>query len=276
MSVIERLNRMPKAILAISGMLLILSIGILDYYTGPDIGVSIFYLLPIFLVTWLLGIGSGLVVSLISASSWLTAELLHGKTYSNIYTPYWNALVRLGFFVTIVFLQYALKKEHLHARLDPLTEIGNRRHFLEVATMELQRASRYNRPFTVVYMDIDDFKAVNDTMGHQAGDKLLKIVSTTIKANIRASDTIARLGGDEFALFLSETDNEPAKNALGKLKIKLDEIVNINRWPVTFSFGVATFMMPPDSIDDMIRKVDSLLYEAKKTGKNNIIHGVFG
>lgn len=274
MSVIEHLNKLPKAVLAISGTLLILGIGIVDYYTGSEFGLSIFYVLPISLITWNAGLRGGLLSALFCAIVWLSAEVLKNAAHSNIYALFWNACVRLGFFTVITLLQHALKNELVIARSDPLTEVSNRRHFIEIAEAELGRASRYNRPFTVVYLDIDDFKTVNDSMGHQAGDKLLKTVSGAIMKDIRSCDTLARLGGDEFALFLPETDKEPAKKVVEKLRGNLGEIVN--RWPVTFSVGVATFVKPPDSIDDMMREVDSLMYSVKKTGKNNVSYGVFG
>ena len=133
MKIVEFLAKQTNIALACYGLLLFLVIGILDYYSGPELGVSIFYLLPISLATWFLGLGGGLAASLAGVLTWFIAELLHGKPYANMLTPYWNASVRLGFFVFIVLLQHSLKNEQLRARIDPLTKIGNRRYFFQVA-----------------------------------------------------------------------------------------------------------------------------------------------
>jgi diguanylate cyclase (GGDEF)-like protein len=271
---IDYLSRQPKSLLVALGVLLVVFIGFCDYISGPEIGFSIFYLIPISLVTWFIGMQAGLLISFASAATWLALDLIKAEQYSHIFIPYWNSLIRLGFFVIIALLQNALKKEQLCARVDPLTEVGNRRQFFEVAQSEIDRARRYHHPFTVAYMDIDDFKNVNDSLGHDAGDSLLKAVARTLREDLRSTDSVARLGGDEFALFLPETEAESAKRAIGKLQGKLLDVIGKSRWPITFSFGVMTFISPPDSIDDMIKKVDGLMYLSKKSGKNMIKYDI--
>ncbi len=275
LDILEYLGRQSIAVLLSYGALIFLGIGILDYYSGPELGVSIFYLLPISLLTWFVGLGGGLAASFAGALTWLSADLLHNKSYVNNLTPYWNATVRLGFFAVIVLLQYALKNEQLRARVDPLTRIGNRRYFFQAANLELERSRRYSRPFTVAYMDLDNFKTVNDMFGHKTGDSLLKTVSKTIKDNVRSTDTAARLGGDEFALLLPETEADAAREFINKLNVQLIDAMQKKNWPVTFSIGAMTFISPPDSVDDMVAKVDAIMYSVKKAGKNNMRFEVF-
>ena len=104
-----------------------------------------------------------------------------------------------------ILLQQALEREKDEARLDFLTQIANRRAFYEAAATEVIRARRYHRPLTLVYIDLDNFKVVNDTFGHKTGDGLLVEVAATLRINIRGSDPVARLGGDEFVILLAET-----------------------------------------------------------------------
>jgi GGDEF domain-containing protein len=97
------------------------------------------------------------------------------------------------------------EREEILARTDPLTEVANSRYLYTLAEMEIERLSRYEHPFTVAYMDIDNFKEINDRFGRRAGDELLCLVASTMQNNLRITDTVARLGGDEFIILLPET-----------------------------------------------------------------------
>ena len=114
----------------------------------------------------------------------------------------------------------------------------------------------------------NNFKKINDDFGHQIGYRLLRSVANTMEKNIRAIDLIVRFGGDEFGILLAETSAESATRVEGKLKNKLLKLVRDNGWPVTFSIGVATFINPPASIDEMIDAADAQMYFAKQNGKN--------
>jgi diguanylate cyclase (GGDEF)-like protein len=188
--------------------------------------------------------------------------------------------VRLGTFLVITFLLSTLKHTLEHekelARTDSLTGIANRRYLIELASAEINRAGRYKHPFTVVHIDLDNFKAVNDRFGHSAGDALLRLVGSTIRNNIRATDIVARFGGDEFVILLPETGPEPARVITDKIqKISLD-LMQKNQWPVTLSLGVVTFIQPPSTVDEMLKISDGLMYAAKNNGKNAIRYELFG
>jgi diguanylate cyclase (GGDEF)-like protein len=162
------------------------------------------------------------------------------------------------------------------SRIDFLTGIRNRRYFIELANMEINRARRYKHPFTMVCLDLDNFKAVNDCFGHTTGDILLRLVARTIQENIRVTDTVARLGGDEFGILLPETGRNMAEVIIQRVqKVNLDYMRKYG-WPVTLSIGVVTFTSPPSTVDEMLRISDQLLYNAKKNGKNSIKYEVFG
>lgn len=264
----------------ILGLVVVLSIGVVDRLTGPEISFSIFYLIPIVWGTWFASGSVGVLLSIASAVAWLSADLLAGRTYSHWLIPYWNALVRLGFFltssITLSMLRRTLGRERALARADSLTGAANGRWFAESARREVSRSNRYVHPFTVIYIDLDNFKAVNDRFGHSEGDALLQTIASLIQPNIRAVDLLGRLGGDEFAVLLPETGYEQSQVVADKIQGVLHDGMQQNGWPVTFSIGVATFATPPTSVDEMIRVADDLMYSVKRAGKNGIRHEVFG
>ena len=256
-----------------------LFLGILDYLIGPDISFSVFYIIPIMLATWYGGKGAGLILAVVSAGIWLSADLAASSEYTSLLIPSWNTLVRLIFFVIIwrllIIVHEHLTLEESLADTDPLTNLANRRFFQEQLDRELLRAHRHPEPFTIAYFDLDNFKYVNDTLGHNAGDELLQVVANKLSISIRATDFAARLGGDEFAVLFPVLDKETAKSVLEKLQVELLDAMKEKSWPVTFSIGVATFSKPMETSRDMIKTVDDLMYDVKKSGKNNIRHIVW-
>jgi len=261
-----------RALVVAICFVLALAIGVIRYFTGPEWALSAFYLFPIILVTWKAGIWGGMLISFTSAISWLVADLMMVNVFSNPIIPYLNETFRLLVFMVITFiihkLRTALENQKELAGTDPLTSVLNRRAFYDLAYLELNKARRYQTPISFLYLDIDNFKVINDNFGHPIGDQLLRSVANTIEKNIRAIDLIVRFGGDEFGILLAETGAESATRVVGKLKKKLLELVRDNGWPVTFSIGVATFISPPGSIDEMIDAADAQMYFAKQNGKN--------
>jgi diguanylate cyclase (GGDEF)-like protein len=278
--IMEYLSKLPQSLLICIASLMVLLVGILNHMGGPEISSTIFYLIPIVLVTWFTKTSIGFIFSILSALTWLIADLTSGTTPFNSDIPYWNGVARLGSFFILTFilstLKNTLRQEKEYSRIDFLTGIRNRRYFIELLNMEINRARRYEHPFTVVCIDLDNFKTVNDCFGHSTGDILLRLVARTIQQNIRVTDTVARLGGDEFAVLLPETGRNVAEAILQKVqKINLD-IMQRHGWPVTLSIGVATFTSPPSTVDETLRISDQLMYTAKNNGKNSIQYEVLG
>jgi diguanylate cyclase (GGDEF)-like protein len=244
------------------GIVSVIGVGSIDILTGSELSFSLFYLMPIVLVTLSAGRNPGLVISVISAAMWFLADVLAGHSYSQPVIRYWNAIVRLGFFVVVTLLIPALKaleRERGLARTDDLTGAGNRRHFEEVAQTELDRSHRYKHPLTIAYFDIDGFKTVNDKWGHRTGDKLLCAVVKQAKSHLRKTDIIARLGGDEFAILFHETDQAAAQIAVRKIQSALLHEMSRHNWPVTFSIGVLTCLNAQISANELIKKTDQLM-----------------
>jgi len=269
---------LSKPVVTIAGFLLIGVIGYIDYWTGYEIAFSLFYLLPIALITWFTDRRLGLLAALASAVAWYVADVASGHPVTP-FVHYWNTGIRLSFFVIVLVLlcalKTALKRAEELSRIDFLTGAGNARCFLDMAQSEIDRARRYKHPFTVVYFDLDNFKAVNDQLGHSKGDVLLRLVVDTVKGQLRKTDIVARLGGDEFALLFPETGHEVARVVVAKIQRHLLSAMQDNNWPVTFSIGVLTCIEAPPTSDALIKLADDLMYTAKNHGKNTIRESVY-
>ncbi len=257
------------------GILSILVIGLIDYLITIDISLSICYLIPIFIVTRYVARTPGILLSIVSGIIWYIAEYI-AKIDLSALLLLWNTIVTLTVFLIVVYLLSALKEAYERekdlARIDGLTQIYNRRYFLEILRVESKRALRYQRCLTLVYIDVDNFKTVNDRFGHVRGDELLCLIADTVSNSLRETDIFARLGGDEFALLLPETDYQPAELVLQRIQQKLAQVAQDNSFDVGFSMGAITFLEPPDSVDRMIEQVDGLMYQVKNSVKNALKH----
>jgi diguanylate cyclase (GGDEF)-like protein len=173
----------------------------------------------------------------------------------------------------------ALENARLHdvvqrqASTDDLTGLVNRRRFIEALEAEIERARRFDSPLTVILADLDDFKRVNDELGHHAGDIVLRCFADLMRSHVREVDVPGRIGGEEFAIVLPETDVEGAasvaermRQALGAVSVPVDDDHSVR---VTASFGVAG-LQTTQSGDDLLRAADAALYRAKADGKNRV------
>lgn len=242
-----------------------------DLNSGSEIGLSFFYLLPVGLATWYASRQVGFAFAGLCAITWHAVEVSSGQTYSVEAIGYWNAAIRLGFFITVAYLL----NERSLARTDPLTGIANRRRFLEVAVVELTRAARYCRKLSIAYIDLDQFKAINDTFGHYAGDRLLCCVAEVLTNSLRSIDRVFRIGGDEFIVLMPETDLDACRALINRMKTKLEVEVTSNNWAVGFSVGIVTYPgVGIFTIERVLTEADRMMYEAKKDGRNGIAYGV--
>lgn len=257
-------------------LLLLIIIGALDYWVGYEISMSFFYLLPLGLASWYLDRRAGCLAALFAVAIWAAAELANGSTFTNEWIRFWNIGIRLLSYLTVAWLidelKRAVESAQALARTDHLTGIMNNREFQRQLGTELKRANRLIHPVTLVYIDLDNFKEVNDMLGHDVGDMQLRLVAQSIQNNIRATDMFGRLGGDEFALFLPNTDHRNAAIVIEKIVqqvlVELEQIQS----PVTLSLGVITSSSQILTPAELIQKADSLMYQAKLTGKNQAIY----
>ena len=273
------LEAIPKDWLNVIILGVVFILGIVDYFTGIELSIAFFYLIPVAMAAWGLGKYPGLSYSVLSATVWLVSNLLSGQPVSNMFVGVWNTLIRFGFYgvVTILLteLRNALEEERLLANTDPLTGALNRRSFNELAEKKMIHAEVNQRPYTVVYIDLDNFKPINDKQGHAIGDLVLKAVVDTIQKQIRVADISARFGGDEFAILLADIGQDDAKRIVQRLRKALLEKMDMHVWDITFSIGVLTFLTMPHSVEEMVRLADELMYEVKIDGKNAIKYSVY-
>lgn len=158
------------------------------------------------------------------------------------------------------------------AKTDILTGLFNRRAYYEISNMEYHRLLRHHRTLSVVMFDVDHFKQVNDTYGHDVGDMVLKSVAAIVKGIIRDYDYAFRVGGDEFLLLLPETNEKKAFYLAERIrrKIKHQKVAEYNKLFLTSSFGIAQYIREDRSIESITRRADKALYKAKKAGRNRV------
>lgn len=279
MKILASHGKQNRPLLVFAGFVLIGMIGFIDYLTGYEYAISVFYVLPITLITWVASKRFGFTASIVSAIVWLAADITSGQPYSYPLIPIWNSFIRLAFFVIITFLLSSLKsslqRENELSRTDHLTTAANSRHFYEIVQMEINRFQRYQHPFTIAYIDIDNFKSVNDQYGHTKGDLVLQSMVCSLIKVVRNTDVVARLGGDEFALFFPETNQESAQILFTKIHSAILDEMRKSGLSITISVGVLTCKVAPQTTDELVRMADELMYTAKSDGKNTVKYSVY-
>lgn len=253
-----------------AAFVLVLLLGYLRVVTHAEYAFASLVLVPVFFVSWAGGIRHGIWVSLLGALLWLHGDLLVIEDFSSVWIPYVNLLVRLASYLFVAWLtaKVALMLAHQveQATHDFLTGLLNRRAFIEAGEAEARRMARYGGACAVIYLDLDAFKTLNDTRGHECGDAALQSLSRALREEIRETDLAARLGGDEFAVLLPEIDEAGVAEGAEKIAQRLRSAL-ADFPPVSASIGVAWFGPGDWEFADMLRLADNLMYEVKKTGK---------
>ena len=261
-------------------------VGLLDYVTGPWLSFSIFYVLPVLGAAWWLGRGPALLASLTAGIVWFEAEAWGHRGEPNR-TLLWNSMSRLLMLVAMAAMVVRIREDRRRlqvmnlrladllqgaeklARTDPLTGLPNRRAFTERLGAELAHARRGKAPVCIAYIDVDNFKSINDEKGHAEGDEFLKNVAGAIRDTVRASDVAARIGGDEFAVLFTDAARsavEPlAHRLLARCRALGDHYPGLD---VGASVGMAWFDAAPEAPELLLDRADGAMYEAKTAGKH--------
>ncbi len=261
-------------------------VGLLDYVTGPWLSFSIFYVLPVLGAAWWLGRGPALLASLAAGIVWFEAEAWGHRGEPNR-TLLWNSMSRLLMLVAMAAMVVRIREDRrrlqlvnarlsdlLHgaeklARTDPLTALPNRRAFIERLSAELSHARRAQEPVCIAYIDIDNFKRINDEKGHVEGDDFLRKMAHAIRETIRESDVAARLGGDEFAVLFTDAKRSAVEPLAHRLLARTRALGD--RYPgleIGASVGMAWFEAAPESPELLLERADGAMYEAKAAGKH--------
>ncbi|MDH5718301.1 MAG: GGDEF domain-containing protein [Spirochaetia bacterium] len=179
--------------------------------------------------------------------------------------------VGLWHFKLIIELHATQQKLYKYSFIDELTNTYNRRYILEILQKEMSRAKRYNTNLSIMILDIDNFKKINDNYGHLEGDKMLKRFADSCKANMRDNDYFGRYGGEEFLYILTNTEKENAvlfAERLREMIVKLCLISEDKKISLTTSIGVSEYKIDTDDLDSFLDRTDKALYKAKEKGKN--------
>lgn len=222
-----------------------------------------------------------LEIALITACyMWLGHELYSDGVFTIGYFS--NLMAKLSPFLLVAYLTTMLSADLHYAKrsfqklsdTDELTGIGNRRAIARTLAQELEKAVRYSRPFSVLLIDADDLKLTNDKFGHEAGDRLVKLVADTISSSLRAADTVARVGGDEFEVLMPETDRQHAVDAAHRIRLAIaNASIPISDQSVrtTVTIGVASYPENGRSPEELKQKADTAMYAGKKQGRNRVL-----
>lgn len=248
--------------------------GVLDYLTGAELRAYPLYFLPIAYGAWRLPRAGALLLALVSTGAWLWSNILAGTEYTEGYVWVVNTTAQLLAFGLVAHLiadlRQRLASERDLSRLDALTGLQNSRAFYESAELLVALARRSATPVTLAFMDLDNFKKVNDKHGHHAGDQALIAAAGAMRRQTRESDLLTRLGGDEFALLLTNAGQDAARNVLERLRQQIAAEMSANGWPITVSVGAVSYSVAPPSLKEAMRRADSVMYRAKHAGKNAV------
>lgn len=275
----QRLDRCNRAEILAMSVLGLLVVGGVDFITGFEISVSVFYLGPVALAAWYAGPWSGMMAATLAGIFWFIADFASGHPYSHQMIAVWNALVLFGLYIItatlISKLHQTLRMLQTLAQTDVLTGLFNRREFNTRLELLLAYARRHETVFSIAYIDVDDFKAVNDSRGHTGGDRVLQTIAKVLKHSIRSYDTVARLGGDEFSLLLPDMDHHAARHFITKISYNLKQVPELSDWGISCSIGVVTFLAPEITPEQALASADELMYQVKHKGKGAIEFNVY-
>ncbi len=271
-------NRDPRLIAKLS-FLMILILSVVQIAAGGSINFAPVFVFPILFNSWYGSKKTGLLMAVFSILALIFIEVFISPTrqvtyHLFIYTlPYLFTYPILAILITDFRNVYRVEAKA--ADTDILTGLHSLRSFYAEVANELHRSERYDHVFTLAYIDIDDFKNINDSYGHAEGDDLLTEVADCLVSSLRSTDIVARLGGDEYACLLPETTQEEARHAFDKTVKVLKNRMRRHKWPVSFSIGVVTFVTLPADVSEAIDAADRLMYSVKNQHKDNIAYHTY-
>ncbi len=248
-------------------------IGLIDYATGVELRVYPLYYLPISVAAWHTKRLGAVIVAVLCIGLWFLSNTTAGMHYSRDLIWALNLLAQGASFVfvglLIAMLRSAIERERSFGRTDPLTGLLNARGFYEEGARSIALCRRSGKDMALAYLDLDDFKTVNDTLGHYEGDLVLGRMADALRRAVRQSDLIARVGGDEFAVLLLGAGLESASATIDRLRQVL-AADHAGVPGVRVSIGVVLSAGASAPIDDMLRVADRLMYRSKAAGKDRV------
>jgi diguanylate cyclase (GGDEF)-like protein len=255
---------------------LISIIFMIDYMTPAECDVSALYGAAIIYASWHGNTKQGLATAALCVLTTTYIVLIQNIVFSREIYFYLYVLnkifIMFSLSIAVSWCRRALNTAIATGQTDPLTGIANRRALQERIALEINRSKRNKAIFAFAYIDIDNFKAINDQMGHDVGDAVLVATTRTLCRHLRSSDLAARIGGDEFCILLPDCTRTEGAAVIRRLRQALQGVMAQQQWPVTFSIGLAAFDNVPESVEQVIAEADRLMYAAKRGGKDTVVH----
>ena len=263
-----------RALRLFSLAVLVGGVYVLNARTPGELHLGNLYVIPVLLATWHDGTGWGIAFALATSLLRLRTGFDQLPEVTPLQIRVLNELAYLAVVaVAIAGLSQLRRTQDQLAQLathDPLTNVLNARAFSQELTQELGRNRRYGRPLALIYLDLDDFKRVNDAHGHATGDAVLRLVADAMRGAVRQADVVGRLGGDEFGVLMPETDGDVAHAAASRLATGIRTVFR-GTPSVTASIGVVAVSGTEAGSDELLRKADQAMYAAKQAGKDRVV-----
>ncbi|MFI5182362.1 MAG: diguanylate cyclase domain-containing protein [Thermoanaerobaculia bacterium] len=270
-SLLSYLERWPAGLVLSGSLVALLVIGFADFLTPAQVSLAVFNVVPVFVATMRFGRRAGLPLATMSALSWFESEVFHRAARGLPTLLVWDLASRLIFFGVIAELacqlREALELARHEGRTDSLTGLLNRRAFFEQAESALHRSWERFEHLAVAYVDIDDFKTVNDTLGHETGDSLLRALGHALRSSARSGDLVARLGGDEFAVLLPSTGLAETRAVACKLETLIAETLASTGISAGASIGISVLSDEIPNVDALLHAADAAMFHAKRVRK---------
>jgi len=247
---------------------------LLNARTPGELRLGILYVIPVLLAAWHDGMHWGIAFALATSLLRFSVGIDQMPATTLLDFRVVNELAYLA--VVGVAIAGLSQLRHTHSQLellatqDPLTNVLNARAFSHELAQELSRNRRYGRPLALIYLDLDDFKSVNDAHGHATGDAVLRLVADAMRGAVRQADVVGRLGGDEFGVLMPETDGDVAHAAANRLVAGIRTVFR-GTPSVTASIGVVAVSGTEAGTDELLRKADQAMYAAKRAGKDRVV-----
>jgi diguanylate cyclase (GGDEF)-like protein len=252
---------------------LLLMLGAFRVGTDAQFSLASLSLFPVLFIAWLGGRRNGLLMALFATTLWAIGDFSAEAKFSAAWVPWANTVTHFMTYYLVAVLTAQVRlhfvKEHEQATHDSLTGLINSGAFLEAGATEVERARRYAHPLSVIFLDLDNFKQLNDSRGHDAGDAALRATAQALQSSLRSNDRVARLGGDEFAVMLPEAQYDESVETGHKICAAVNAALR-EFAPVTASIGVAWFENADRAFPEMLKSADELMYEVKMSGKGKI------
>ena len=251
----------------------LLVVAAIDFATGNEIRLYPLYFIPITIAAIKLGRRDALLTALAGTGLWVFSNYSAGLHYSADWIWVWNTFIQGTAFLFVAELvselHAAQMRERELARVDQLTGLMNARAFHEQAPRLLSLCQRESHPVAMAYIDLDNFKSVNDAQGHQRGDDILRIAAEMMRTTLRSSDLLARIGGDEFTVIFPNATSDVVSGTLERLREAIASRMKIEGCDVTASIGAISYQNPA-SLDEMIDAADAFMYQVKQAGKDRV------